>query len=83
MLRNRSVHATCEIIDAVTGEKFFSTSDHSLTVKEERQDRKKYWDVTNDVKLQGIISDLGAFKKRLFLYAKHMGSCLPLLFVSF
>ena len=30
----------------------------------------------NDAKLQGIVSHQGAFKIRLFLYAKHTGACL-------
>ena len=37
---------------------------------------KKYRDAANDVKLQGIVSDQGAYKKRFFLCAKHMGTWL-------
>ena len=33
-------------------------------------------DIKHDVKLQESFSDQGAFKKRLFLRAKHMGAWL-------
>ena len=39
-------------------------------------DSKKYWDTANVMKLQGIISDQGTFKKRLFLHTKYMGAWL-------
>ena len=57
----------------------FSTADHSWEVEGERQDSKKYRDAANDVKLQEIVSNQGAFEKRLFLRAKHMGAWLIVL----
>ena len=36
--------------------------------------QEKNRDVVNDAKLQGIISNQDAFKKQLFLCAKHTGS---------
>ena len=41
-----------------------------------RWDGKKDQDVSNEVKLSVIFRNQGAFKKRLFLRAKHMGASL-------
>ena len=56
----------------------FSTTDQILAVKEEKLDSKKYQYDANDAKLQGIVSNQGAFEKRLFLRANHTGSWLIL-----
>ena len=45
-------------------------------VKEEWQNEKKYRDVVNDAKLQGIVSNQCAFEKLPLLFAKHTGSWL-------
>ena len=68
--------ASCDMNGAVTGEREFSTADQIWAVKEERRDGKKYWDVVNDAKLWGIISDQDAFEKRLLICSKHMGFCM-------
>ena len=36
----------------------------------------KYWDITNDVKLQEVVSNQSAFKKRIFIHTKHAGDWL-------
>ena len=47
-----SLHASCKLIGAVMGEREFSTTGHIRAVKAEWRDGKKYWDVTDYVKLQ-------------------------------
>ena len=42
-------------------------------IKEDRRDGKKDWDIVNDAKLWGIVSNQGAFEKRILLYTKHTG----------
>ena len=61
--QNSSLRAIGELIGAVKGEQVFPTNDHIRAVKGERRDGTKYWDAANDAKVQGIISDQGAFKK--------------------
>ena len=61
-----------KLIGAVTDERAFSTDDHMREVQGKRWDGKN-WDVANDAKLQGIVSNQGNFYTRLFVYAKHMG----------
>ena len=53
---------------------FFSTANKIRAVKGESRDGKKDQDAANEAKLQGIVSDQGAFGKHLFLRAKHTGS---------
>ena len=48
------LHESCDLIDAVTGKRDFSTADHIRDFKEEQQDEKN-WDDANDAKLWGII----------------------------
>ena len=71
---NSLLHASFELIFAVTDERAFSTANHIRVVKEETWDRKKYRNVANDVKPRVIVRDQGAFKKRLFVGTNHMGS---------
>ena len=68
---NSSLGASGELAGAVKGERGFSTADHIGAVEWERRDGKKDQDAANYAKLQGIISDQGAFEKRLFLRTKH------------
>ena len=73
---NSQLHASCKMIGAVMGKQMFSTSDHIRPSKGERGYRNKDQDIENGMKIQEIISDQGAFEKRLFLRGKHTGSCL-------
>ena len=66
--------AIYELISAVMDEQAFSTADHIQAVKGEKRDGKKYQYVANYVKLWGIVSNKGAFNKRLFLHFKHTGA---------
>ena len=61
-----SLCASYGIIGAVKGKRDFSTDNHILAVKEEWWYRKIDWDVANDAKLRGIVSNQGA--------ANHKGS---------
>ena len=72
------MHVICMLIGAVKGEWDFSIADHIHAVKGERRDGKKYWDAANDEKLHGTVSDQGAFEKRMFLHAKHMGAWMSI-----
>ena len=64
---NSFLRVSYKLIGAVTGKWEFSTTYHIWAVKGERQEGGKYWDIANDVKLQEIVSNQGAFNKRLFL----------------
>ena len=66
--------ASGKLVGAVNGEQDFSTFDHIWAVKGWIQDSKKDQDAANDAKLQGIVSNQGAFDKRLLLFAKHTGA---------
>ena len=66
------LHASYELIFAVTGETDFPTNDHLWAGKEYRWDRKKYQDDANGMKFRGIIHDKGDFEKLLFLCSKCM-----------
>ena len=73
-----SLRASYELIGSVTVKKKCSITDHLLAVREERWDMKKCRDDVNDAKLRRIVNDQGYFDKRLFLRAKHPGSCLSI-----
>ena len=55
------------------GERYFSTVDHLQAVKEENIEVRKTRDGVNDVKLKGIVKDLGILDRRLLLHDKQMG----------
>ena len=48
--------ASYDLIDAVTGEREFSTDDHLWAVKEDMRYGKKGWDDANDAKPKGIVN---------------------------
>ena len=68
---NTLLRASNGMVGAVNKERDFSTVYHIREVKVERRGGKKYQESANDVKLQVIDSDQGAFEKHLFLRAKH------------
>ena len=62
----------------ITVERTFSTADHLLELKEERRDgqKKRYGD--NNVKIKGIVDDIGALGRHLILRAKNIGYWMAL-----
>ena len=64
------------MVGAATGARKFSTSDHLLTIREERRDRQKIQDDANNAKLKGLIYDHKSPGGRLVLRAKNTGSWL-------
>ena len=59
-----------ELIRAVTGVGAFYNCDELLALREERRNRKKNWDETNDATLKGIFGDLIVTNLLLILRAK-------------
>ena len=51
----------------------FSNADHLMVIREERRDKKKNWDDTNDAKLKGLVGYLIGTNWHLILYEKTTG----------
>ena len=68
--------ASSELIGAVTRASECSTSNHPLSLREERRDRKKIWDDFNNVKLKGLVQYLKAPDRHLILCSKKTVSWL-------
>ena len=71
-----SLCASGDLIGAVKSKWLFSTSDCIREFKGDSCDKKIEGDTAKEAKLKEIVSDQGAYEKRLLRCAKHTGSCL-------
>ena len=70
------IRTSRKLIEAVTGERSFSTADHLLALREGRRDGQNIEDDTNGSKLKGLVKYLEALILQLFIRAKKTGSWL-------
>ena len=63
----------------MTGGGAFSNADHLLEIREERSDRYKTWDYTNDATIKGSVGNLIGNDQSLILHSKNTGSWMNVL----
>ena len=68
-----STRGSAELVQAVTGGRGLSNSDHLWNLSEERCDRKESQDAVYKSKLKGLVSNLKCTDKRLLLSSKSTG----------
>ena len=70
------LHAICNIIGSVIGERAFSSAYHIIALREERSDGQTIRNDTNKAKLKGLVKALEALDRRLIIHTKNTGSYL-------
>ena len=65
------LHAICNIIGSVIGERAFSSAYHIIALREERSDGQKVQDDSNGAKLKGLAKDIKAIDNCLIIRAKN------------
>ena len=70
------LHAICDIIGSVIGERAFSSAYHLIALREERSDGQKIRNYTNKAKLKGLVKSLKALDRRFIIHTKNTGSYL-------